>query len=281
MRQAGRRWLVSAVATAAAVSAVGAAVLAHAGTAGAATAATAGRAAPAHATAAHQAAASQTPGGYVPTRRVIRYGSRGPAVRALQKRLNQLHYYTGKPDGQFGPNTLEAVWAFKEVQHLGTTRDPNDVSVAFQRRLVHPWQPRKLKPHGGAQRIEVNQNIQVLVLYNHGKPELISHVSTGGRYYYPCPHGGGTCGPAITPNGDYWAHWFAKGWLTVPLGKMYNPVFFIGGAYAIHGDIPVPLAPVSHGCVRIPMFISQFFHKMIRISQTKSKATPIYIRGRA
>jgi hypothetical protein len=58
-------------------------------------------------------------------------------------------------------------------------------------------------------------------------------------------------------------------------------VFFIGGAYAIHGDIPVPLAPVSHGCVRIPMFISQFFHKMIRISQKRSKATPIYIRGRA
>src|SRR5262245_55537543 len=229
MRQAGRRWLVGAGAAAA----VGAAVISQVGTAGAATAATAGRATPAHAaTVAHQSASQP---GYVPTGHIIRYGSHGPAVRALQKRLNQLHYYSGKPDGQFGQNTLEAVWAFKEVQHLGTTHDPNDVSVAMQRRMVHPWQPRKLKPHGGSQRIEVNQNIQVLVLYNHNKPELISHVSTGGRYTYPCPHGGGTCGPAITPDGDYWAHWFAKGWLTVPLGQMYNPVFFIGGAYAIHG----------------------------------------------
>src|SRR5690349_2766005 len=145
MRQAVRRWLVGAVAVAAAM---GAAVLGQAGTAGAATVAATGRAAPAHATAARRAV-SQTTGGYVPTGHVIRYGSRGPAVRKLQRRLNQLHYYSGKPDGQFGQNTLEAVWAFKEVQHLGTSHDPNDVSVAFQRRLVHPWQPRKLRPHGG------------------------------------------------------------------------------------------------------------------------------------
>lgn len=280
MRQSVRRWLAGAGAAAA----VGAAVAGQALTASAATTAAAGRAAPAHAAVMHARAAhagAQAEPGYVPSGHVIHYGAKGPAVRALQRRLAVLHYYPGKVDGQFGQNTLEAVWAFKEVQHLGTSHSPNDVGIGFQRRLVHPRMPRILKPHGGAQRIEVNQNIQVLVLYNHSKVELISHVSTGGRYYYPCPHGGGTCGPAITPNGDYWAHWFAKGWLTVPLGKMYNPVFFIGGAYAIHGDIPVPLAPVSHGCVRIPMNISQFFHKMIRISQTKGKATPIYIRGRA
>ena len=46
------------------------------------------------------------------------------------------------------------------------------------------------------------------------------------------------------------------GWVTVPLGQMYNPVFFIGTAYAIHGDADVPLQRVSHGCVPIPMDIA-------------------------
>jgi lipoprotein-anchoring transpeptidase ErfK/SrfK len=59
---------------------------------------------------------------------------------------------------------------------------------------------------------------------------------------------------------------------------MYNPVFFIGGSYAIHGDVPVPLAAVSHGCVRIPMDIAAFFHKMVHVNETKG--TPIYIRGK-
>ena len=34
-----------------------------------------------------------------------------------------------------------------------------------------------------------------------------------------------------------------SGWATVPLGQMYNPVFSIGTAYAIHGDTYVPLSP--------------------------------------
>ena len=215
-----------------------------------------------------------------PTRHIIWYGESGNVVRRLQKRLRHLHYYPGPVDGQFGPDTLEAVWAFKEVQGLKTSDRPYDVGHGMQRALVHPRLPRVLKPKGGRNlRIEINQNIQVLVLYHHNKVELISHTSTGGGYYFCEPHGG-SCGYAVTPDGDYRALWFHHGWMTVPLGQMYNPVFFIGGAYAIHGDVPVPLAPVSHGCVRIPMDVSYFFHKLIHISEAPHKGTPIYIRGR-
>ena len=112
--------------------------------------------------------------------------------------------------------------------------------------------------------------------YRGGQVALISHVSAGGGYYYPCP-GGGICGPAITPDGNYRARWFASGWLQVPLGYMYNPVFFIGGSYAIHGDVPVPLQPVSHGCVRIPMDVAAFFHTLVHVSE--SDGTPVYVRG--
>jgi lipoprotein-anchoring transpeptidase ErfK/SrfK len=62
------------------------------------------------------------------------------------------------------------------------------------------------------------------------------------------------------------------GWVTVPLGLLYNPVFFIGTAYAVHGSMSVPLQPVSHGCVRIPMDIAAFFHTMVR-----TPGTPVYV----
>ncbi|HEY5362233.1 MAG TPA: L,D-transpeptidase family protein [Streptosporangiaceae bacterium] len=283
-----RRWLAGAgAATAAGAVVLSLSGLTQAATAGAAAPHAAGaRAARAHAAAAHEtrahaaSARAAAPAAYVPVNHVIYFGARGPAVRRVQERLGQLHYYPGKVDGQFGQDTLEAVWAFKEVQGIGTGYQPNDIGLNMQRALAHPRLPRVLRPRGGTMRVEVNQNIEVLVLYHHNKVELISHVSTGGGYYYACPPpGSGTCGPAITPDGSYRAHWFARGWLQVPLGMMYNPVFFIGGAYAIHGDVPVPLNPASHGCVRIPMDISQFFHKLIRVKQPGG-GTPIYISGR-
>ncbi len=54
---------------------------------------------------------------------------------------------------------------------------------------------------------------------------------------------------------------------------MFNSVFFIGTTYAIHGETYVPLRPVPHGCVRIPMDIASFFHKLVH-----TPGTPVYIR---
>jgi peptidoglycan hydrolase-like protein with peptidoglycan-binding domain len=260
MRRTVRSWLGAA----GAVTALGGWALGQAAVAGPAVAAPASR------------DTRLTPA-YVPPTGTLSPGMHGPAIRSLQHRLAQLHYYPGPADGQFGSDTLEAVWAFKEVQGIPTTVRPNDVGRAMKQALVHPRPPRALRPRGGSWRIEIHLSLGYLVLYRHNVPELISHISPGGGYYYPCP-GGGTCGPAITPDGDFRAHWFAPGWVQVPLGQMYNPVFFIGGAYAIHGDVPVPLAAVSHGCVRIPMDVAGFFYQKVHISE--GNGTPIYIRGR-
>ena len=219
---------------------------------------------------------------YVPPRKPLLYGQRGSAVRSVQARLAQLHYYPGPVDGVYGQDTQEAAWAFREVQGLrvSTASEAEPITRAFEQALIHPRQPRVLISRGPASRIEINQSIQVLVFYRNGKPSLITHTSTGGRYYYPCPGDpAATCGPAITPDGNFRALWFYSGWLTVPLGTMYNPVFFIGSAYAIHGDIPVPWYPVSHGCVRIWMDIAPWFHRQLVIGG--AHATPIYIRGSA
>ena len=168
----------------------------------------------------------------------------GSAVKALQRRLAALKYYPGSTDGRFGTNTLEAVWAFEEVQGLPTH---DYVTSAMKSALAHPRAPKVLVPHGRANRVEVSLSREVLVLYRNNQVELISHVSTGGHYYY-CSNGG--CAYAVTPTGNYRTVVFMPGWVTVPLGGMYNPVFFIGTAFAIHGDTDVPLAPVSDGCVR-------------------------------
>ena len=264
MRRRVWGWLT----TAGVVTAVGAAVLGQSSIADAAATSPAARSAPAAGAV------------YTPPKGPLNYGMRGPAVRRLQERLAYLHYYPGKVDGQFGQDTLEAVWAFKEVQGVQTAIAPNNVTRAMKRALVHPRQPKVLKPKGGSWRIEVHLSLGYLVLYRHNVPELISHISPGGGYYYPC--GGdpsATCGPAITPDGNYRAHWFAGGWLNVPLGRMYNPVFFIGANFAIHGDVPIPLQPASHGCVRIPVDVANVLYKQIRISP--DGGTPIYIRGHA
>ena len=190
----------------------------------------------------------------------------------------ELGYWPGKVDGQFGPDTIEAVWAFKEVQGIQLSVNPDNIGPATERALADPKDPVPLTRHHQKNRIDVNlgdpRRGGYLVLYRHGHVRLISHISPGGGYYFcdPKPNQN-VCGYAITPTGNYQALSFQPGNLKVPLGYMYNPVFFIGRAYAIHGGDAVPLGPISHGCVRIPTDTSLFFHKLFRIP-----GTPIYVR---
>jgi hypothetical protein len=219
-------------------------------------------------TAAHAAGIRVAAPGYVAPKRTLRYGMRGSDVKALQQRLAALKYYPGPADGVFGSDTLEAVWAFQEVQGLSVD---GVVGPHTAHALVYPRTYQARYPHGGALRVEINLTMRVLVLYQGNRIALISHVSAGGGYYY-CSNGG--CGWAITPTGHFRTTVYIPGWITVPLGTMYNSVFFIGTAYAIHGEYNsnVPVYPVSHGCVRIPFDIAAFFHTMV-----KTPGTPVYI----
>jgi len=199
---------------------------------------------------------------------VLKPGMRGKAVRLLQRRLAALKYYPGRVNGRFGSDTLEAVWAFQATQGL---RPRNLVSPAMQRALASPKPPKALVPHGGRLRIEVNIKDQTLVLYKRNHVALVSHVSTAGGRYFCSPNG---CGNPVTPTGNFTTLSFMPGRVTVPLGEMYNPVFFIGTLYAIHGDTQVPRRPASHGCVRIPIHLASFFHTLVPIP-----GTPVYIRS--
>jgi peptidoglycan hydrolase-like protein with peptidoglycan-binding domain len=201
---------------------------------------------------------------YTPPTRTLKEGMKGADVKAMQQRLAALKYYPGPIDGSFGPDTLEAVWAFQEVNRLSVD---GVVGPATARALVHPRTFASNDPRQDRTRIEVNLAMRVLVLYKNDQIALISHVSSGGGYYFCNPDG--SCSYAITPTGNYRTTVYMPGWVTVPLGEMYNPVFFIGSAYAIHGDTDVPVNPVSHGCVRIPMDIAAFFHTLVTTPGTE------------
>ena len=210
------------------------------------------------------------PAAYAPPKRNLAPGMKGADVKALQQRLWALRYYLGKADGQFGGDTQAALWAFQEINGIKVT---GVVDAATKRALVHP-KTYKSPSYSGkrATRVEVSQALEVLVLFKNNKIFLISHVSSGGGYFYNCGSGG--CAQAVTPNGTYNTTVYMPGWVKVPLGEMYNPVFFISTVFAIHGDTYVPQGPASHGCVRIPMDVAAFFHKMV-----KTPGTQVHVYG--
>jgi peptidoglycan hydrolase-like protein with peptidoglycan-binding domain len=262
LRRGSRKARIGAIALAAATVAMSAYA---AGTASAATMATAG---PAKATAAQTVSA---PAAWTPPRGTLSEGSSGAAVKSVQRRLAALKYDPGAVDGHFGADTEDAVWAFQSINRIPVT---GVVNARTMRALVHPRTYASNDPRQDGNRIEVSQALEVLVLYKKGQISLISHVSTGGGYWYNC--GGGSECQAITPNGNYRTDDYMPGWVTVPLGAMYNPVFFISTVYAIHGDTYVPVFPDSHGCVRLPMFIANFFHTLV-----SAHGTEVFIYGKA
>ena len=255
-------------------AAIAAATVAAACTAAVASSASAATSGPAKTTTAVASktvsARSAAPAAYVPPKGTLAEGSSGAAVKALQRRLAALKYNPGAIDGHLGANTEDAIWAFQEINGVRVT---GVVDAATKRALVHPKTYKSHDPRQNGNRIEVNQALEVLILYKKGQISLISHVSTGGGYWYNC--GGGEC-QAVTPNGNYRTDDYMSGWVTVPLGAMYNPVFFISTVYAIHGDTYVPVFPDSHGCVRLPMFIANFFHKLVA-----TPGTEVFIYGKA
>ena len=202
---------------------------------------------------------------------VLRKGDHGPAVVALQRRLIELHYDPGPADGGFGQATTYAVEAFQKMN--GMVPD-GAVGAKVQAALANPAPIVPLVPYGGATRVEVALGRQVLILYQGGEVRLITHVSTGSGKHY-CAEG--DCdNTAITPIGSFRFAWRYKGWRESRLGKLYNPVYFTGSGVAVHGALSVPTYPASHGCVRIPMHIAEYFPSLVK------RGDPVYVTdGRA
>ena len=229
--------------------------------------------------------------------RTLNKGDTGDDVRRMQQRLKDLAFDPGvQLDGVYGETTAQAVWAYKALI-IGERWDrdlSSKVTPAVWDRMQDPlgWTPRKT---GGTPRhLEILLPEQVAVLVSDGQVRLVTHISSGSGKHWclnrrpppkspndttvttvttvtpvttvtaaAAPAPAEYCGDSITPAGSYtfWAK--RTGIFQGYYGDLYNAAFFNGGI-AVHGFDSVPYYPDSHGCVRIPNHIANYFQSLVR-----------------
>ena len=177
-------------------------------------------------------------------REMLRLGDRGPVVLRLQRDLSRLGFWLGTPDGVFGDETQQAVYA---LQHAADISADGVVGRVTKAVLERGTRPRARTTAGNA--LEVDVQHQLLLLVVGGRVQAVVHVSTGGEYVYA---DGGVTSRATTPRGRFRIERKVDGWDHSRLGWLWRPAYFVGG-YALHGYVDVPPYPASHGCVRVGM----------------------------
>ena len=169
-------------------------------------------------------------------------GDQGPKVLALQRRLSELGYWLGEPDGTFGSLTQQAVYALQKAAGIG--RD-GVVGPKTRRALEQGVRPRVTLPGDG---VEIVLERQLLVVVRDGRANTILNTSTGNGEEYTTTSGNRAI--ATTPRGRFTVYRAVDGPLTNSLGELWRPRFFHGG-YAVHGSPNIPPYPASHGCARV------------------------------
>jgi len=190
----------------------------------------------------------------------LQSGSKGTRTRGIQQALKDQGYDPGAVDGQFGSQVRQAVWAFQALRGL-----PKDgvVTPELEQQILARTPQQMLRPEAGPTHTEVDLTRQVMIVWRDGQARLITHVSTGSEVpYCEDTDQGRNCGDAVTPTGSYSYYRRVEGWRIAPLGRLYNPVYFVGGI-AVHGATSVPDHPASHGCVRINMSIAEYFPTLV------------------
>jgi hypothetical protein len=166
----------------------------------------------------------------------LRPGSRGAAVLFLERRLAQLRYALLGVDSRFGPDTADAVLAFRKVRGLARI---GSVDRSLWRALLRAGAPQPRIRSGD--HIEVDKTRQVLFEVRDGRVVRAVHVSTGAT--------------GNTPVGSWRVYWKDPGYNAI---GMYYSLYFLRG-FALHGYNPVPTYPASHGCVRLPIWFARGF----------------------
>ncbi|MFM7826364.1 MAG: peptidoglycan-binding protein [Acidimicrobiaceae bacterium] len=214
----------------------------------------------------------------VPLDRTLELGMKGDDVLRLQQRLKDLRFDPGPIDGEFGQNTVQAMWAFEKLV-MSVPREratgvvtPSTWAIMQSNLIIKPRRIADSPSH-----VEIYLPEQVLIVFKKDEPVLITHISSGTGVPWceevkidPGEEGNktdeqikiGICGEAITPPGIFYFYNRRTGMRETKLGSLYNPVYF-NYNIAVHGAILVPLKPASHGCVRIPMSVARYFPALV------------------
>ena len=169
-------------------------------------------------------------------------GDQGPKVLDLQRRLSELGYWLGEPDGTFGSLTQQAVYALQKSAGIG--RD-GVVGPRTKRALEQGVRPKVTLSGDG---VEIVLERQILVVVRDGRASTILNTSTGNGEEYTNTSGNRAI--ATTPSGSFTVYRAVDGPLTNSLGELWRPRFFHRG-YAVHGSPNIPPYPASHGCARL------------------------------
>lgn len=204
---------------------------------------------------------------------------KGQDVLRIQQRLKDLLFDPGRIDGLYGGDTMMAIWAFQSLV-MKTTRDvladvvTPELWDAMRGEVVIT--PRR-QP-GTPAHAEIYLPEQTMAVFKGTQLLLVTHISSGTGTEWceeviidPGEEGNngkdvvkdGVCGSAITPGGLYRFYNRKVGQRESKLGTMWNPVYFNFGI-AVHGAMMVPKEPASHGCIRIPIFVSGYFPALVK-----------------
>lgn len=214
--------------------------------------------------------------------RTLGAGMVGDDVSAVQRRLNDLKFDVGVADGVYGPVTIQAIWAYQQLVMGWRGRDvTGQVTPALWDRIQEPLGIRDWRPRATGRHVVIFLQAQAAVVFVNNEIRLVSHISSGDgeewcsevKVVYPpgvstttLPEGQKPrrkCGKSLTPGGTFKIYRRDYGWSEIPLGKVYNPLYFNAGI-ALHGAEEVPLFPASHGCVRFPMHIAEYLPDLLR-----------------
>lgn len=182
---------------------------------------------------------------------------RGDLIFEAETLLVERGYRITGIDRRRDASTFHALVAFQKVEGRKRTGVLNAAELAAIRLAARP--PAKF---AGAAHVEIDLKRQVLFLVgDDGIVTMILPVSSGSEERY---FDEGKWQIAHTPRGEFQITRQIKGTRRAPLGTLYDPNYFYNGV-AIHGSDSIPFKPASHGCVRIPRFISKEFSDLVSV----------------
>jgi L,D-transpeptidase catalytic domain/Putative peptidoglycan binding domain len=161
-----------------------------------------------------------------------RPGSKGLAVRTLQRRLKGLGYVVGAP-GLYDARTARAVLAFRKVTGMART---SEATRDVFRALAHGRGAFRVRYPSHGKHVEADLSLQVLALIRGRRVERIYPISSG---------------KPSTPTVLGTFRVYSKTPGTNAKGMVFASYF--RGGYAIHGYAEVPPFAASHGCLRTPV----------------------------
>jgi hypothetical protein len=183
----------------------------------------------------------------------LRRNATGPEVEWLEQRLTDLSYRPGPIDGVFDSRTKQAMIGFQKWEGL---KRNGVVTGEVWWRLLSASRPVPVFPQAGKW-IEIDRKKQVLLYCVDGVVERTLAVSTGSASV-----------GVITPAGLF----RVERENTHERYPRWKPLYLVKHKWlAIHGYPNVPVAPASHGCIRMTRVDMDEFHSLAPVG------TPIHV----